>query len=73
LLQKRVLRNFPENVKEMFKVKKDVHIPIQFVRSTPYVGTVLIGMSKIEHLLENVEIENYPKLEESEILNIIEK
>jgi hypothetical protein len=23
--------------------------------------------------LENVEIENYPKLEESEILNIIEK
>jgi aryl-alcohol dehydrogenase-like predicted oxidoreductase len=53
----------------MFKVKKDVHIPIQFVRSTPYVGTVLIGMSKVEHLLENIEIENYPKLEESEILN----
>lgn len=73
LLQKRVLRNFPENVKEMFKVKKDVHIPIQFVRSIPYVGTVLIGMSKVEHLLENIEIENYPKLEESEILNIIEK
>jgi hypothetical protein len=23
--------------------------------------------------LENIEIENYPKLEESEILNIIEK
>ncbi len=73
LLQKRVLRNFPENVKEMFKVKKDVHIPIQFVRSIPYVGTVLIGMSKVEHLLENIEIENCPKLEESEILNIIEK
>jgi hypothetical protein len=30
-------------------------------------------MSKVEHLLENIEIENYPKLEESEILNIIEK
>lgn len=67
LFQGRVVRKFDENAKKLFKVEKDVHIPIQFVRSTPGVGTVLVGMSKVNHLLENIEIEKYPKLEKEEI------
>ncbi len=73
LFQGRIVRPVNQAVKERFKVQRDVHIPIQFVRSTPFVGTALIGMSKKEHLLENLEIENLPKLSEEEILNIIKR
>jgi aryl-alcohol dehydrogenase-like predicted oxidoreductase len=66
LLQGRVLRNFNDEVKKLFKVEKDVHVPIQFVRSTPYVGTVLIGMSKVNHAIENLEVEKYPLLTKEE-------
>jgi len=73
LMQKRLIRPVHEDVLKTFKVKKFSHIPIQFVRSTPGVGTVLIGMSKKEHLLENIEIEKYPKLTEEEIKNLFKK
>ncbi|MCX7760027.1 MAG: aldo/keto reductase [Hydrogenothermaceae bacterium] len=71
LFQGRVLRAFPEETKRLFKVEKNSHLPIQFVRSTPGVGTVLIGTSHTEHLLENVEIEKIPKLTTQEFEKII--
>ncbi|MCX7738219.1 MAG: aldo/keto reductase [Hydrogenothermaceae bacterium] len=71
LFQGRVLRKFPEEVKSMFRVKNDNHLPIQFVRSTPGVGTTLIGTSHLKHLHENVEIEKLPKLLKEEFENII--
>jgi len=70
-LQRRLLRNYPENVKSIFKVQEDFLVPIQFVRSTPGVGTVLIGMSKVEHLQKNVEIEKYEKLGPEDIRNLL--
>lgn len=71
LFQGRILRKFPENIKRLFKVDKDIHVPIQFVRSTPHVGTVLIGTSHLDHLLDNTEIENYPKLTREEFEKIL--
>jgi len=71
LFQGRVIGTVNPDVKTKFKVFKDVHLPIQFVRSTPGVGTVLIGMSKKEHLLENIEIEDLPKLTSAEIKAIL--
>ncbi len=73
LLQRRLIRHVHQQILERFRVEKFSHIPIQFVRSTPGVGTVLIGMSKVEHLLENIEIENIPPLSEEEIISMIEK
>lgn len=71
LFQKRVLRQFPDRIKSLLKVEKDVHVPLQIVRSTPGVGTVLIGMSKVVHLKENIEIENYQKLDNNDLENIL--
>ncbi len=71
LMQGRLLRPVSEEVIHRFKVKKTSHVPLQFVRSTPGVGTVLIGMSKKEHLLENLEIEEVPPLSSEEINQII--
>ncbi|WP_297890245.1 aldo/keto reductase [Sulfurihydrogenibium sp.] len=71
LFQGRILRPLDDRVKKLFKVEKDIHVPIQFVRSTPGVGTVLIGMSKVNHLLENIQIEEYPKLTIEEFNGIL--
>ncbi|WP_456401965.1 aldo/keto reductase [Persephonella sp.] len=67
LMQRRLIRPLHIEVLKKFKVEKFAHAPLQFVRSCKGVGTMLIGMSKKEHLLENLEIENYPKLDKSEI------
>jgi len=73
LFQGRVIRQLPDITKQIFKVEKDIHVPIQFVRSTPNIGTALIGMSKKEHVIENLEIEKYPKLTPEEFEALFEK
>ncbi len=71
LMQGRLIRAVNETILQRFKVNKPSLIPIQFVRSTRGVGTVLIGMSKKEHLTENIEIENIESLSFNEIDNMI--
>jgi aryl-alcohol dehydrogenase-like predicted oxidoreductase len=73
LFQGRVLKPVAPQVKQIFKVNEDNLVPIQFVRSTPGVGTALIGMSKIEHLEQNLKIEEYPPLTEEEFNSLFEK
>lgn len=63
IMQSQILGRIPEEIVEKLGVKKQVHAAIQFVRSTKRVGTALIGMSKKEHLLENLEIEDIPPVE----------
>ena len=63
IMQSQILGRIPEEIVEKLGVKKQVHTAIQFVRSTKGVGTALIGMSKREHLLENLEIEDIPPVE----------
>ncbi|WP_297455487.1 aldo/keto reductase [Persephonella sp.] len=70
-MQGRLIRPVAPEILERFKVKKYSHIPIQFVRSTKGVGTTLIGMSKKQHLLENLEIEDIQPLPPEEIDNMI--
>ncbi|RUM59197.1 MAG: aldo/keto reductase [Persephonella sp.] len=71
LMQGRLIRPVNEAILERFKVNSPSLIPIQFVRSTKGVGTILIGMSKKEHLLQNLEIEKFEPLSYEEIDNLI--
>ncbi len=73
LLQSRLIRPVAPEILQIFGVNKPSHIPIQFVRSTPGVGTVLIGTSKKHHLLENLEIENVPPLSREQIEALLRK
>ncbi|ACO03983.1 MAG TPA: aldo/keto reductase [Persephonella sp.] len=73
LMQRRLVRPVHQQILERFRVKKFSHIPIQFVRSTEGVGTVLIGMSRKEHLIENLEIQEIPHLKPEEIDSMIKE
>ena len=70
IYQGNVIGRVPESLKERFGLQKDVHVALQFVRSTPGVGTALVGMSRIEHLEENLEIENVDPLRDEEFFSL---
>ncbi len=70
LYQGNVIGRIPEELKRRFGLEKDVHVALQFVRSTPGVGTALVGMTRPEHLRENLEIESQPPLSEEEFLSL---
>lgn len=57
LLQGKVARGLPERVREpLGSLATDAQTAIQFVRSTPGVTTALIGMSRREHVEENLKL-----------------
>ena len=72
IYQGRVIGRVPQKLKEFFGLEKDVHVALEFVRSTPGVGTALVGMSKIKHLQENLELFERPKLEQSKFLSLFQ-
>jgi aryl-alcohol dehydrogenase-like predicted oxidoreductase len=57
ILQGKVARNLPERVREpLGSLATDAQTAIQFVRSTPGITTALTGMSKREHVEENLQL-----------------
>jgi aryl-alcohol dehydrogenase-like predicted oxidoreductase len=49
----------PEEVrKPLGSLATDAQTAVQFVRSTPGITTALIGMSRVEHVQENLELVN---------------
>ena len=57
ILQGRVARNLPEEVREpLGALATDAQTAIQFVRSTPGITTALVGMSRTAHVEENLQL-----------------
>jgi aryl-alcohol dehydrogenase-like predicted oxidoreductase len=57
MLQGRVARDLPDPVRRALgSLSTDAQSAIQFVRSTPGVTTSLVGMSRVEHVDENLEL-----------------
>jgi aryl-alcohol dehydrogenase-like predicted oxidoreductase len=57
MLQGQVARNLPETVRvALGSLETDAQTAIQFVRSTPGVTTALVGMSRVEHVEENLKL-----------------
>lgn len=70
IYQGNVIGRVPEKLKDFFGLEDDVHVAIQFVRSTPGVGTYLIGMKRKEHLYHNLELLKNPPLEREKFLSL---
>lgn len=57
ILQGRVASGLPETIREpLGSLATDALTAIQFVRSTPGVATALVGMSRREHVAENLQL-----------------
>lgn len=57
ILQGKVARNLPEEVREpLGALATDAQTAIQFVRSTPGITTALVGMSRVRHVEENLQL-----------------
>lgn len=56
-LQGKVARNLPDHIREpLGSLATDTQTAIQFARSTPGIATALIGMSRREHVEENLRL-----------------
>ncbi|HEX7176247.1 MAG TPA: aldo/keto reductase [Pyrinomonadaceae bacterium] len=57
IMQGKVARDLPEHVREpLGSLSTDAQTAIQFVRSTPGITTALVGMSRREHVEENLQL-----------------
>lgn len=57
MLQGRVARGLPDSVRQpLGSLSTDAQTAIQFVRSAPGITTALVGMSRVEHVDENLEL-----------------
>ncbi|HET8965824.1 MAG TPA: aldo/keto reductase [Candidatus Acidoferrum sp.] len=60
LLQGQVASNLPSFVAEAMGLQSDAERALQFVRSSPGITAALVGMSREEHVMENVKLVGIP-------------
>ncbi len=71
MLQGRVARGLPEAVtRALGSLSTDAQTAIQFVRSAPGITTSLVGMSRVEHVDENLQLVNVEPLNETQFGSI---
>jgi aryl-alcohol dehydrogenase-like predicted oxidoreductase len=57
MLQARLSRGLPDQIRvPLGPLASDAQTAIQFVRSTPGITTALVGMSRVEHVEENLDL-----------------
>jgi predicted aldo/keto reductase-like oxidoreductase len=59
-MQGRLAARLPSFVRERMQCDTDAEAAIQFARSAPGVMTALIGMSRKEHVQENLKVASKP-------------
>ncbi|MDQ3908709.1 MAG: aldo/keto reductase [Acidobacteriota bacterium] len=61
IMQGKVARDLPEEVRApLGSFESDAQTAIQFTRSTPSITTALVGMSRAEHVEENLQLARVP-------------
>ena len=57
MMQARLSRGLPDQIRTALgPLDSDAQTAIQFVRSTPGITTALVGMSRVEHVEENLAL-----------------
>jgi aryl-alcohol dehydrogenase-like predicted oxidoreductase len=74
LLQARLASGLPEELRAKWKgPKSDAQFALQFARSTPGVTVALAGMSKTEHVRENLGLRGFAPAAADEYLRLFER
>jgi aryl-alcohol dehydrogenase-like predicted oxidoreductase len=73
LLQTRVLANMPDAVQELLPgLASDAQRAIQFTRSTPGIAVALVGMSRREHVQDNLGVARVAPATRNQYLRLFE-
>jgi aryl-alcohol dehydrogenase-like predicted oxidoreductase len=71
IFQGRVAQGLPKDLRESLgSLPTDAQTAIQFVRSAPGVCTALVGMSRIEHVEENLKLLNVEPLKADQFMQL---
>lgn len=71
IFQGRVARGLSKDLRESLgSLPTDAQTAIQFVRSAPGICTALVGMSKLEHVEENLQLVGIPPLVVEQFMNL---
>lgn len=70
LFQSRVIGRLPASLREVLGGPTDAQSALQFTRSAPGLATALVGMSRVEHVEENLGVAGRPSLSAPEFASL---
>lgn len=73
LLQGQAARNLPRFIAEALGLESDLHRTLQFARSAPGITTALVGMSRLEHVRENLELVSVPPAPQEQFAELFKR
>jgi aryl-alcohol dehydrogenase-like predicted oxidoreductase len=73
MLQGKLSRGLPPFVTNALGMKSDAERAMQFVRSTPGITTALVGMSRVEHVRENLAIVGIPPASQDQFSRLFQR
>jgi len=74
LLQGQAARGLPEAIRDtLASLRTDAQTGLQFVRSAPGITTALVGMSKVAHVEENLELVDVPTASQDDLIRVFDQ
>jgi len=74
ILQGQVARGLPEAIRNALgSLASDAQTGIQFVRSAPGITTALVGMSRVAHVEENLELAKIPLASQDDLISVFDQ
>jgi aryl-alcohol dehydrogenase-like predicted oxidoreductase len=73
IMQSRLSQSLPEVLAQVFDLQTDAQRAIQFVRSSPGVGTALVGMKQVPHVEENLAVAKVPPAPLEQFMQLFER
>jgi aryl-alcohol dehydrogenase-like predicted oxidoreductase len=73
ILQSRLTRGLPDVLAQVFRLDTDAQRAIQFVRSSPGVGSALVGMKQVSHVEENLAVAKVPPASLEQFMRLFER
>jgi aryl-alcohol dehydrogenase-like predicted oxidoreductase len=73
ILQSRLTHGLPDVLAQVFHLDTDAQRAIQFVRSSPGVGSALIGMKQVRHVEEDLAVAKVPPATLEQFMQLFER
>ena len=74
ILQGQVARGLPEAIRtSLGSLATDAQTGIQFVRSAPGVTTALVGMSRMSHVEENLQLVQFEPASADDLISVFDQ